>query len=194
MPKSAQVSGFNVAARNYQTLVNAVINIGGGDDDMNRLHTDCELRRRIAELLVGKSPIDTFPLTVDYGQSLAEMVAAGMYSYASPDITAENFPVGSGEASVETILVQMERTTSDEEVLAEMGRRGLRPASMVELLAFGAQYPEIQRKFMVAAFGSVWEAGRKVGCLSSSLGDRDLCLYWLSGDWYARDRFLAVRK
>ncbi|MBW4062124.1 hypothetical protein HJC99_06135 [Candidatus Saccharibacteria bacterium] len=197
MPKSAQVSGFNVAARNYQDLVNEVLNCGGGDDDMNRLHADRNLRRRIAELLVGKPALNTYPLTIDYDRSLDAMIAAGRYDYASSNITVDNFPVGMGERLVNAVLVQFDHDPSDDEVTRELERLNLRDASMAEGLAFGATYPEIQRQFPIVFRGSVWagpDGSRSVGYLWGRPGNRRLNLGWRSSDWDADYRFLAVRK
>jgi hypothetical protein len=55
---------------------------------------------------------------------------------------------------------------------------GYRPAELSELLAFGENYPEVQRKFPVIAFGSIWRRwdARQVPYLlgSSSLHYLDL--------------------
>ena len=105
--------------------------------------------------------------------------------------------MGSGEMNVEAVLVHLGRNASDKEVLAEMERESLRPATMVELLAFGAQYPETQREFPVVALGSVWtgpQGDRDVGYLWGNPGSRQLGLYWRGDDWFADYRFLAVRK
>jgi len=139
MPKSAQVSGFDVAARNYKALV-------------------------------GQPAGDTFP-------------------------------VGSGEESVEAVLVHLGRSASDEEVLAEMDRQGLRPATMAEFSAFGSQYPDQQREFPVVVFGPVWAfprgyrlVGYHWGLLGRRNGRRKLHLHRRGSDWLPSCRFLAVRK
>ena len=198
MPKSAHISGFDVAARNYKALVNEVVDLGGGDDNMNRLHTDRNLRRRIAELLVGEPSVEVFPLFIDYDQPLAAKIAAGKYDSVHEHISAENFPVGSGEESVEAVIVRLGHIASEKEICAEIERQGLRPATMVELLAFGTRYPEIQREFPIAAFGTVWvdpEVGwRVVGYLEGTPVERELNLYPLGREWRNYDLFLAVRK
>ncbi len=150
-----------------------------------------------ALLFFKKPDAATFALNIDYSKSFVEMVEAGKYDNINPDITAENFPVGSGEARVVASLVRLRSKPSPEEVLAEMDRQGLRPATMAEALAFGAQYPKIQLAFPIVAFGSVWAdpQGRTyVGCLVGLPGDRWLELSGLGRGWLAGYRFLGVRK
>jgi hypothetical protein len=139
----------------------------------------------------------TFPLTIDYTKSLAELVAAGGYDYANPNITEENFPVGSGEAEVASVLVHLDRLATSEEVLDELERKGIRAATMVELLAFGAKHPDKQRQFPIIALGSVRtdpNGDRRVGYLWERPGSRSLDLLWFVSRWSVRFRFLAVRK
>ena len=98
-----------------------------------------------------------FAVTVDYGRSLKEAIQAGKYDWANDYITGENFPsIRSGVTEVEIVLVLFEPWTRPEAVLEEMTERGLRPAELQELLAFGAAYPDVQRKYPVLAIGSEW--------------------------------------
>jgi hypothetical protein len=44
---------------------------------------------------------DQLHLTVDYGQSLQQMIAAGHYNWANPSITGKRFPItGTGTQQV----------------------------------------------------------------------------------------------
>lgn len=138
-----------------------------------------------------------FSLTVDYDQSLVEMVAAGNYDSVNPHIADDNFPVGSGEPEVEAVLVYLDHVASYNKVIQGLGRRDLRPATLPELLAFGAKYPDLQRQYPIVALGSVWAARfgiRRVGCLWSYYGQRKLYLLWYVFRCDKKDRFLAVRK
>lgn len=137
-----------------------------------------------------------YPLAIDYARSRAAMVAVGRYHRPNPDITDRNFPVGGGATTTTAVLVHLGRATTDLEVLAEIERRGLLPATMDELLALGEQHPELQHQFPIIAFGSVWRhrAGPRVGGLWADAYGRALRLHWL-GDLFCRnDRFLAVPK
>ncbi|WKZ27321.1 MAG: hypothetical protein QY311_01005 [Candidatus Paceibacterota bacterium] len=94
---------------------------------------------------------------VDYGQSLAQMVAQGKYVYVDGHITANHFPIrGSGKQRVVIELVYFSSSMSAEEVRWELESRGMRSATLPELLAFGATYPSYQRRFPIVALGSAW--------------------------------------
>lgn len=80
---------------------------------------------------------------------------------------------------------------------SELDRRGLRPATIEELLAFGAAYPDKQREFSIIALGSVCigQPIRRnyVPCLWLESAGRCLGLRGAElGGWYANYRFAAV--
>lgn len=77
-----------------------------------------------------------------------------------------------------------------------MRKAGFRPALIEDLLALGAEYPELQKQFPIVALGSVWQdpgGRRRVPYLRWDGGGRDLDLYWFGDDWDERWRFAAVR-
>lgn len=135
-------------------------------------------------------------VTFDYNTSLAELVAAGNYDYVSPDITEEHFPVGQGQPDIETFLVHFHRAMSSENVVSEMQHHDLRPATMPELLAFGAQYPNSQDEFPILALGSMWEDSngyRRAGRIFWHPNDRRLDLGWDDdSEWNQLYHFLAI--
>ncbi len=140
-----------------------------------------------------------FLLTVDYDLPLAELAAAGNYDYVSSDITEEHFRVGWGERDIESLLVHLHRPTPTDNVLKELERHDLRPATLPELLAFGAQYPNPQREFPVLALGSIWDdpenSYRRAVRILEHPGDRRLDLTWDHGaQWNQLYHFLAVQK
>lgn len=98
---------------------------------------------------------DTYPVVVDYSQSLEQMIVASHCSYSEFDINDSRqfrFPGWkSGKVKVNLQLIQLGRVVSTDEVRAEMNRRNLRPATLPELLAFATAYPEMQRQFPIAA-------------------------------------------
>lgn len=135
-------------------------------------------------------------LTVNYTLSLADMIAMGHYDWVSDNITAKHFPnLGSGKAEIVAELVQFDRTISTIKVIAELARRGFRPATLAELLAYGAKFPEDQHKFPIVALGTeaVVNGERLVAYLDRSDAGRVLDLGWMDVVWHGRDRFLAVR-
>jgi len=103
----------------------------------------------------------------------------------------------SGQAEI--VLVNFGREMSDPEALCGLEKRGLRPATLPELLALGATMPKLQRQFYIAALGSVWRnpVGVSLPILCESGGNRGICLGW-DVPGHKRDdaniRFAAVRK
>lgn len=138
---------------------------------------------------------DPFPLTIDYTLTLEQMIEAGHYDYVDPDITAVRFPVndGTGITDAEAIIVSFTRRLSTDVALVELDRMGLRPADLAELLAFGANYPELQRQFPIVALGHV-SSTRWVAFLCRFSFGRDLRLEGVQAVWLSGHRFLAFRK
>ena len=152
---------------------------------------------RAALLPAAQSVGSTYPVTVNYDLSLAEMIKVGRYDWVNSDTTEKHFPMkGSGIKEVTTELVHFDRGMGSEDVLLELVKRDLRSAFIEELLAFGAKYPEVQRQFPVVALGSIWRRldGRIVPCLRRGGSGRSLSLGWFGGRWDDDFRFLAVRK
>jgi hypothetical protein len=126
------------------------------------------------------------------------MIEAGKYYWINPSITAEHFPItGHRKENVEVHLIHFNRIIKSAEEIAELDRMGLRPATLVELLAFGAKYPDVQMQFPIIALGSVWrnpDGFRVVPGLWGDSDKRSLSLHWCEYEWENCDRFLAVRK
>lgn len=138
-----------------------------------------------------------FNAIVNRSLSLKEMISAGNYGWVNDDITASHFPIkGSGTTETGFELVHFDRDVSSEDAVAELDKRGLRPADLAELLAFGAVFPEEQRKYPIVELGSVAEVGcgRYVAYLFRGVSRRDLCLFRWGVIWNAGCRFLAVCK
>lgn len=133
---------------------------------------------------------------VDFGKSFEEMVAAGRYDWSDPNFTPERFPiVGSGTVATDAKLFHFGRDMKSDAVERELAAAGYRSATLAELLAFGAAFPEVQRQFPVIALGSVsWVGGvRRVPALGWRGAERRLDLPWNVHDWLGLCRFLAVR-
>ena len=200
--KSGFLSGMGKAFEIFRAIVNAVMDIGGDDSDLERILTDVDLRKQIADLIVKtkKAVGDIYTAVVDYSMSLSDMIKVGKYDRVNGNITAENFPInGSDKVEVSFELVHLNKPASSEEVLLHMEKNNLRPVNLEELLAFGAKYPEIQREFPICALGSSLDdrgSSRCVPCLYGNDSGRDLGLYWFDDCWSDdyHYRFLAVRK
>ena len=144
---------------------------------------------------------------VNYDQSVEEAVKAGKYDGSSNDITSGNFPseeVGIKEVSIE--LVHFGRGMKPDEVLSELNKLSLRPATLKELLALGEKHTDLQKEeFRIVALGSVWQhpgIGRR---FCATLDGRDskidgfgpqrfLYSLWIDVEWDDFCRFAAVRK
>jgi hypothetical protein len=153
-----------------------------------------------SELVVEAAPVkpvdSSYPITIDHSLTLNQMIALGKYDWVNPDITADRFPIkGEGKKKKVVELVHFNRDISSENAVKELKKMGLRPATIEELLAFGAKYPEIQRKFLVISLGSSCELGgrRSVACLRRLGSGRGLNLSFWDGVWGGHYRFLGVR-
>lgn len=188
------LKGMGKAFEIFRTIVNAVLDIGGNDSDLERILTDADLCKQIAGLVVKTKK----SICVNYAIPFTNMIGMGKYDWVNENITAEHFPItGSGKSEVDFQFVHLNKLASSEEVLLHMEKNNLRPATLAELLAFGEKYPEIQREFPIVALGSFWINGdgiRLVLYLGKDNSKRFLNLYWFDRDWSGDWRFLAVRK
>jgi hypothetical protein len=185
-----------------QSLFDKLRKRGQSEEDIIRVvHTQGDgLVDRFAQVMVeaARRPIEVFPLSVHYDLSVEEAIEAGHYQAVNASITSRNFPSKRhGKAQLEIILVRFDARMTSENVLSELEKEGLRPAELPEFLAFGAEYPEIQRKFSVIGLGSECrdERGyRSVPCLYEASEGRYLDLHWWDDGWYSYSRFAAVSK
>lgn len=139
-------------------------------------------------------------ITVDYGLTLEQMIAAAHYDWKNSDITTKRFPItGSGTVTLEARLFHFNRLISSEEVvkliLSADQTNPWQAAKIEHELAYGATYPEEQRQFLIVALGSSCRLGgnRYVPCLGRRGAGRNLGLNYWDVDWSAACRFLAVR-
>jgi len=197
--KSELKSGMGKAMETLVSLIEEVEDLGCSDDDIRRIKTNKALRRQIAELIVSDRVIcGRHNVVVDYGMSLADMIDIGRYDWKNNDIMTKHFPIsGSGTSETEIVLFQFNKGMSTDAVLAELDKRGFRAATLPELLALGADQPELQRQFPIIALGSVWrrpDGNRNVACLGRRDAERFLLLDWYEFVWCGVCRFAAVRK
>ena len=141
---------------------------------------------------------DGLCIVVDYSRSLAEMIKAGHYDWVNSDITDKHFPVkGSGKTKLVPEIIHYNKYMSSDAVIQDLDQRGLRPATLAELLAYGEKNPDEQHKYPIVALGSVWRfwlSSRDVACLCSFASERKLDLSYWDGGWHDHYRFLAFRK
>lgn len=184
-----------------QSLLDKVKKRGYSDDEILRVAAQGDsLLDKFADVMAeaaGKRR-SSFPVSVNYELSVEDAIEAGKYQAVHSDITGKNFPsTRSGHADLEIVLVRFDHRMKSEDVLQELGKEGLRAAELPELLAFGAEHPEEQRKFSVVGLGSVWKdrkGYRNVPCLYTASEGRYLDLHWWDDGWYSYSRFAAIKK
>lgn len=100
---------------------------------------------------------ESFEMTVDYSLSFEDALLAGHYdgvggmAYLKQMYLTES---KSGKVKDNFALLAFGREMKTEKVLAFMKKNNLRPATLKELLAFGADAPEEQRAFWVVELAS----------------------------------------
>ncbi len=140
----------------------------------------------------------SYPVTVNYDLTVEQLVKAGKYVWSDGDVTSKNFPsTETGQAEVMIYLVTPRYDISSEDIIQEMDKMdpSLRPATLKELLALGAQYPDLQKQTWIVALGSPWsDLGMIfVPCLDDDPA-RNLSLDWYIMDWDSDWSFACVRK
>jgi hypothetical protein len=133
---------------------------------------------------VGHSPKARFVVT---------MIEVRSYN---PDITAERFPVdGTGKKMFRTKLFHFDRYISSEEVVAAIKDENFTPGNHVHGFAFGAAFPEQQRKHPIACLGSSAQVlGGRVVVYLDRVGDkRGLRLSNWNDGWNDGWRVLGVQ-
>jgi hypothetical protein len=131
-------------------------------------------------------------VTIDYQQTLGQMIAAGGYDQVNRHITQSSFPVAGGDtADRELTLVHLGHVASTDEVLRQLDELAVRSGRIEELLAFGAAYPEAQRQFPIVAVGALDEYRRRP-FLWGSARVRHLDLRFDEKIWGGSIRFLTV--
>ena len=185
-----------------QSLLEKVRKRGYSDDEILEVANAQgeNLLDKFADVMVAaaRKPRDSYSVNVNYDLSVEEAISSGNYQAVNADINAKNFPsTRSGQAELEIVLVRFENRMKSEEVLEELAKEGLRPVDLPEFLAFGAKYPDVQRKFSIAGLGSAWKdrkGYRNVPCLYEASEGRYLDLHWWDDAWYSYSRFAATRK
>lgn len=142
------------------------------------------------------------PLSVEYKDSFASMLAAGNYAWIDRRITERRFFIrGAGVTMFEAKLFHFNRRIVSEEAKSLIVQSNIlrpwRPASVGHVLAFGAMYPDMQQqRFPIIALNATCLIKNVVFalCLESVNSARILSLKRLSGPWFVYTRFLAVRE
>lgn len=130
-----------------------------------------------------------------------DAIDAGAYDYIEDFVFGERDLVcvpqpEHVDGPVRAALFWMRRPIRTEQVLATLAACRYRPANVAELLALGAEHPDEQRCYPIAALGSPYYRGverlRFVLSLYSYEKARVLGLTRFDGEWSGAWRFLAV--
>jgi hypothetical protein len=138
-----------------------------------------------------------FAVTIEHGQSLEEMIAAGCYDDVDPVALSVSFRImRRSRKQTEITLIQFDRPYAPGELKALMEGRGYRPAFIEELLALGKEQPDLQRKIPIVALGSgrIIQGRRRSVVLGGSASSRHLQLAVIYRKWSIYYRFAFIRK
>ena len=110
---------------------------------------------------VPELPPDTYEVTMRC--DFEEALKAGNYeriaypfSEVSKKIEPPEAECFEGEKKQVRLLV-FDAELTDQEAIAKIDEAGYQPAQWPELLALGAEYPDLQKNYIIYALGSVWE-------------------------------------
>jgi len=189
-----------------KVLFRAVLEQGGGSEEIVSALSNQDLLKRIAEMIIDdfEKPEGPFEIIIDYERSLGEMIRAGNYNWVSDGILEQEgvFEGKRGEQETEAFLFSFSKRIAIPEIKEKMEKKGFQPARIEHLLAFGATYPEFQKKFPIICLGSTFRETNigpslpRVPALVFEQGKRCLCLKpsWHLVGWEENCRFLAVRR
>lgn len=138
-------------------------------------------------------------LVVDYSQSLSEMITAGNYDWKNSVVNEKYFTVTKQLTAKRVVLLAslfcFSYHISSDEVINEMYKIKFKTAALPELLALGANYPELQRQFTIIALGSIFYriGGNIVPGLYSDGIKRKLSIDLYNNSWHSQTCFLGIK-
>ena len=200
--KSAVVSGMGLGLGMLTNADRIRKEFGITDEQFHVLSSEVgdEHWRRLFEGMQKESSsrYETYTVTIGGYKSLEDAIEAGRYDEINPMIDSEYFPLSRNEQKkdIEITLIYRDKYERSQDLIDEMDKVGYRSATHEELLALGAQYPELQRGFPIIELGAVVCIGgdRHVIVLSYLDCERKLGLYWIDTKWPQSCRFAFVRK
>jgi hypothetical protein len=163
-------------------------------------HNLRELRNALQSVIDGNFVnANRFPVNVDFRSSVREVIASGNFGWVNRNINDENFPTeGSEKLELQMHLIHFGCRMKSEEVTLALEAQYMRPATLRQLLAFAASYPDNRWESPIVALGSKWQYQPSVVWTVPSLqfkcGKRSLDLDWFDKIWSDNCRFAAVPK
>lgn len=106
-------------------------------------------------------------ITVDYTKTVYQAIAEGNYDWKNSKINDKNFPTPEGAIGKKiekvtqlfdfNIKFSVDEFELDEySIILSMHNKGFRPATLMENLFFGIEYPNLQKLFPIVGLGSTW--------------------------------------
>lgn len=174
--------------------ISALVAKAGGADQILRLLSG-ELDLQLLPASPGQTLVER-TVTVTPELSFEERVARGGYGWRHGDLTEDLFPItGDRAGDLRLKLFHFNRSLSSEEAIRLIEEDGFEPAKTGDVLVFGENFPDVQRRHPVIGLGSVADVDLKpsVPALWFDGDRRTLDLIWYDGDWHRNYRFLGVR-
>jgi hypothetical protein len=183
----------NMPRNHEEVIFNKLVAAANGDESilMKIVRGVVKITLTVVSYLVAK-----YTQLVKYSRTIEQLVKAGNYDYANPDITSKNFPSSEeGNKDVEFGLFHFNRDISSDDSIEGMKAEGYRPATAKETLSFGEKNPKLQLEYPIVGLGSVVEldGDRQVVYLIRNGSNREARLYYYDDDWHDSFRFLGVR-
>jgi hypothetical protein len=134
-----------------------------------------------------------YPVEFDLEKTFEERVQEAKFAFVDPTVTGGRFGQdGCGTSAADLEMVHLDRFATMADALQELGKRGLRPATADELVAFASTYRAFPRSYPVVAFGTVWKS--RVVFAAPYQGEIKLDIEDARVEWTLNARFLAARE
>jgi hypothetical protein len=150
-------------------------------------------------MFIDTKTLPRYPLTIPCKgcSTLGQLIATGKYDWVSPDINDEHFLLtqkGTMRTFAHPVDLGRGRMVRNSDAKIELAKSGLHPANIEQLLAFGAAYPNEQRKYPIIALESVSQihGHQCVAFLAADRGSRIAGILAWDDDWSTAMRFLVV--
>ena len=146
--------------------------------------------------------VETLSINVDYDKNIYSAIGDGNYNsvYIFDDYFMDYSPEKSGKATIEVGLLSFDKDVNTKEILDTIKALGYRPAELYELLALGAQYPELQRNNLrIVALGTPRRGYVPIILGETHMRSLEATTFGVEGEersWKSeyRYRFLIVKK
>lgn len=187
----AVISALMLLVDWLSSLFKEVKKLGGNEESVYKFFADKAKILETAEMIV----VDKTKKLI---QPLSDLITSLKLDWVNKNISEQNFPA-QPEDLIETEKEYKEfhfgKTMTSENVIAEMNKKGFRPATTREQLKWA--FKNWDGKSIIVALGQTWldpGSERVVSVLHLGDGERLLYLRWFYDGWGGGCCFLGVRK